>query len=171
MAEEGGVKPIHDLPGPRGSLLGGNLADFESDRLAFLNAAKSYGELVRFDGVTTIVFSADLARIALLDRNSAYDIPLDLLGRQLGSKAMAETRSLRPHLNAPLRRQRTGAVAGSVRDLLISEISTNPRCLQDPLAALERTVFTAVVRAYFGAGSSQRVVDAITELLNALDSF
>lgn len=160
---------LQGLPGPRGGRLSGNVGAFESDRLAFLTQASAdFGGLVRFDGATTIVNDVELALEILLDRQNAYDVPENLLGRTLRSPALAETRALRPSLNPAMRRQRATSVFPLVHRQLASALSVAGHEPFDPLPILERVISNTVAQHYFGQ-NHHAVIEPVRDLLDALD--
>jgi cytochrome P450 len=163
------VRPIGDVAGPSGDRWSGNLADFETDRLAFmLRMRDEFGGLVRFDSRTTIVNDPHLAAEILLDRKKSFAIRENFRGETLTRDQVAETKWLRPALNPGMRRGRAGAITDDVVARLSAELLAASGAPVDPLPLLERVSAHSVARFFF-ASDAARVVDPARELLLALD--
>lgn len=158
-------------PGPRGDRWSGSLLAFESDRLAFLSAARDeYGGLVTFDARTTIVNDLGLARTAL-DSRAGFEIVGSFLNRPVPAAERVERDDLRRHLNAGLRRSVVGHLATTTAATTRAAVEHTRReqgPVFDPLPMLERTFSSLIAEFYVGPESADQVRDAVTGLLDAL---
>jgi unspecific monooxygenase len=158
------------LPGPRGGWLVGNLADYESDRLGWLIAARdTFGELVRFDDTTTVVNGPDLAKVVLSDREQAFAIKQDLLQRTIPDHDITSWVTARRVLNPALRRSLAARSASQVRAATLAAAS-RARAGGEPVAAMEllEEVCSVSIASYFFGTEHGDIPTSSARLLEAL---
>lgn len=158
-------------PGPRGSLLAGNLPAYEADRLGFLvQLRESYGPIARFGRRTTVINDPQVALAILKDRTGQYAVQENYLQQRLSPTEMNERLAPRPLLSAALRPGQVDAIAPLVAANLAAEIEAlgpeGPSWV-DPLPLLERAYSRSMAELCFGSGSAL-LAEEVGELLDEL---
>jgi cytochrome P450 len=160
-------------PGPAGERWVGNLAAYEADRLGFLLATRAeHGDLVAFDGRTTLVHGPELVSTLLRDRSGVVGIDQNFLQQRLSVVAADEVFRHRALLNPGLRPAAVLDVAPHVERLTHEHLSARTGGVPfDPLPVLERVISTAVAEHFFGAegtplpAQTARLLDSLAQVI------
>ncbi len=157
-------------PGPRGSRLSGNLADYDADRLGFLTRVQQeYGDVVRFGPHTTIVFdSADVAEV--LGGSTSFTIQQNFLQKKLTPLEADTLLPLRRAMNPGLRPHAVADIGPVVvRHLgprLLALPGSDSQWLE-PVALFEDVVSATVAEVVLGP-DGPRVAPQVRDLLDEL---
>lgn len=167
-----GGREEHLPPGPHGHWLAGNLADYEQDRLGYLQRLRDdYGPLARLGPRTTVVNDPALAVHVLRESTDAFATRENFLQKHLSEEQSRELAELRRALNPGLRRDAVQPVEDVVAERLAAELRTTSLgagAWSDPLPWLERVIAGAVAEFYFGPLDAASIGDQTRELLDEL---
>ncbi|MEZ0579266.1 cytochrome P450 [Nocardioides sp. MH1] len=157
-------------PGPRGSLLSGNLAAYEADRLGFLTRLRDeYGAVARLAPRSTAINDAAPALEILRDRSGAFDVRDNFLQQRINSQEMTDRLAPRPLLNAALRARTSQGVAALLADKLLDafEDARPASGGMNPTPVLEQAFSQALSQFYFGSGADN-IAATVGALLDEL---
>lgn len=153
----------------------GNLQDFESDRLGFLLAARDkYGAVVAFDGRTTIINDAQLAKKVLQDPSGGFEVRENFLLSRLSAAQVDEVLEMRTLLSPSLRPAVTsGAIANTaaLTNVWIESQPPGTRASFNPLHPMEWIISRVVAAHYFGPdapltpGPTGQLLDALQNVI------